>query len=73
MIIDHNQVKKDVLFKIFIIFVVDFHTKYNLLFQIDDEVIKYVMICCVCLGDRSDDTNEIIECDGCGITVHEGI
>ncbi|XP_067614870.1 PHD finger protein 14-like isoform X1 [Eurosta solidaginis] len=29
-------------------------------------------ICCVCLGDRSDDTNEIIECDGCGISVHEG-
>lgn len=26
----------------------------------------------MCLGDRSDDTNEIIECDGCGITVHEG-
>ncbi|RZF46227.1 hypothetical protein LSTR_LSTR010889 [Laodelphax striatellus] len=30
------------------------------------------MICCVCLGDRSDATNEIVECDGCGVTVHEG-
>lgn len=29
-------------------------------------------ICCACLGDRSDDTNEIVECDGCKITVHEG-
>lgn len=30
------------------------------------------MICTVCLGDRSDATNEIIECDSCGVTVHEG-
>lgn len=29
-------------------------------------------ICCACLGERSDDTNEIVECDNCGITVHEG-
>ncbi|KAG5671576.1 hypothetical protein PVAND_001769 [Polypedilum vanderplanki] len=29
-------------------------------------------ICCACLGDRSDDTNEIVECDSCKITVHEG-
>ncbi|XP_059615113.1 PHD finger protein 14 isoform X2 [Phlebotomus argentipes] len=29
-------------------------------------------ICCACLGDRSDDANEIVECDGCGVTVHEG-
>lgn len=29
-------------------------------------------ICCACLGDRSDDTNEIVECDGCGVSVHEG-
>lgn len=29
-------------------------------------------ICCACLGDRSDDSNEIVECDGCGVTVHEG-
>lgn len=28
-------------------------------------------ICCACLGERSDDTNEIVECDGCGLTVHE--
>ncbi|KAK9512080.1 hypothetical protein O3M35_000588 [Rhynocoris fuscipes] len=31
-----------------------------------------IMICTVCLGDRSDATNEIIECDNCGVTVHEG-
>lgn len=29
-------------------------------------------ICCVCLGERSDDSNEIVECDNCGISVHEG-
>lgn len=29
-------------------------------------------ICCACLGDRSDDSNEIVECDNCGISVHEG-
>lgn len=31
-----------------------------------------IPICCACLGERSDDTNEIVECDGCGVTVHEG-
>ncbi|XP_055381245.1 PHD finger protein 14 isoform X2 [Condylostylus longicornis] len=30
------------------------------------------LICCACLGDRSDDSNEIVECDGCGVSVHEG-
>lgn len=29
-------------------------------------------ICCACLSDRSDDTNEIVTCDCCRITVHEG-
>lgn len=29
-------------------------------------------ICGACLGDRSDDSNEIVECDNCGVTVHEG-
>lgn len=42
-------------------------------FQVDEDIIKKILICCVCLGDRSDDANEIIDCDGCGITVHEGI
>jgi hypothetical protein len=28
-------------------------------------------ICSVCLGDQSDEDDEIIECDSCGITVHE--
>ncbi|XP_068140120.1 PHD finger protein 14 isoform X1 [Drosophila tropicalis] len=29
-------------------------------------------MCCVCLGERSDDVNEIVECDSCGVSVHEG-
>lgn len=28
-------------------------------------------ICSVCLGDQSDEDDEIIECDSCGVTVHE--
>lgn len=43
--------------------------------NINDKVnIKLLVkpICCACLGDRSDDINEIVECDGCGVTVHEG-
>ncbi|CAL8142083.1 unnamed protein product [Orchesella dallaii] len=28
-------------------------------------------ICSACLGDKSDDANEIVECDSCGISVHE--
>ncbi|CAI9549159.1 unnamed protein product, partial [Staurois parvus] len=32
----------------------------------------HVLICCVCLGDNSEDADEIIQCDNCGITVHEG-
>lgn len=39
---------------------------------LDDKLTK-VLICCGCLGDRSDDINEIVECDGCGVSVHEGI
>ncbi|XP_060523888.1 PHD finger protein 14 isoform X2 [Cylas formicarius] len=30
-----------------------------------------VLICCGCLGDQSDGINEIVECDSCGVTVHE--
>ncbi|XP_065206479.1 PHD finger protein 14 isoform X2 [Planococcus citri] len=40
--------------------------------EVNEDIIKNTLVCCVCLGDRSDDSNEIIECDGCGITVHEG-
>lgn len=29
-------------------------------------------VCCACLSDRSDDSNEIVTCDSCKITVHEG-
>lgn len=36
------------------------------------EKMAKMLVCCGCLGDRSDDVNEIVECDGCGITVHEG-
>lgn len=32
----------------------------------------HILICCVCLGDNSEDADEIIQCDNCGITVHEG-
>ena len=28
-------------------------------------------ICSVCLGDQSDDDDEVIECDSCGVSVHE--
>jgi len=31
-----------------------------------------VKICGCCLGQNSSDANEIVECDGCGISVHEG-
>ncbi|CAH1126350.1 unnamed protein product [Ceutorhynchus assimilis] len=31
-----------------------------------------LFICCGCLGDHSDGVNEIVECDSCGATVHEG-
>lgn len=30
------------------------------------------LICSVCLEDRSDSVNEVVECDSCGISVHEG-
>lgn len=29
-------------------------------------------MCSVCLGDHSDDLNEIVTCDGCSVSVHEG-
>ncbi|XP_013889299.1 PHD finger protein 14 [Austrofundulus limnaeus] len=32
----------------------------------------HILICCVCLGDNSEDADEIIQCDNCGVTVHEG-
>lgn len=38
-----------------------------------DEKLNKMLICCGCLGDRSDDINEIVECDGCGVSVHEGL
>ncbi|XP_013382872.1 PHD finger protein 14 isoform X3 [Lingula anatina] len=31
-----------------------------------------ICICCVCLGESSDEEDEIVECDGCGVSVHEG-
>jgi len=31
-----------------------------------------VSVCCVCLGDSSAQENEIVECDSCGASVHEG-
>ena len=34
--------------------------------------VSSVKICGCCLGQTSSDANEIVECDGCGISVHEG-
>ncbi|XP_052255626.1 PHD finger protein 14-like isoform X2 [Dreissena polymorpha] len=31
-----------------------------------------VLICCICLGDISEADDEIVECDNCGVAVHEG-
>ncbi|XP_037091106.1 PHD finger protein 14-like [Pollicipes pollicipes] len=36
------------------------------------QAVKRIKICSICLGDRSSDQNEIVECDGCHVTVHEG-
>uniref|UniRef100_A0A2S2QKR8 PHD finger protein n=1 Tax=Sipha flava TaxID=143950 RepID=A0A2S2QKR8_9HEMI len=36
------------------------------------EIIDKIHICSICLGDASDDVNELIDCDECGISVHEG-
>ncbi|XP_014254855.1 PHD finger protein 14 isoform X4 [Cimex lectularius] len=40
--------------------------------QFNSKTALKIMICTVCLGDKSDATNEIIECDNCSVTVHEG-
>jgi hypothetical protein len=31
-----------------------------------------LLVCCICLGDYSEQDNEIVECDSCGASVHEG-
>ncbi|XP_060867719.1 PHD finger protein 14 isoform X1 [Metopolophium dirhodum] len=36
------------------------------------EIVNNIHICSICLGDASDDVNELIDCDECGISVHEG-
>lgn len=36
------------------------------------EIVDKIHICSICLGDASDDVNELIDCDECGISVHEG-
>lgn len=33
--------------------------------------LKKILVCCVCLGDVSRNDDEIVECDSCGISVHE--
>ncbi len=35
-------------------------------------ILLQVKVCGCCLGHFSSDANEIVECDGCGISVHEG-
>ena len=39
-----------------------------------DQLVKQlnIKVCGCCLGTSSSDANEIVECDGCGISVHEG-
>ena len=34
--------------------------------------VENLKVCGCCLGQASSDANEIVECDGCGISVHEG-
>lgn len=34
--------------------------------------VSKIKVCGCCLGESSTDANEIVECDGCGISVHEG-
>lgn len=36
------------------------------------EGIAPMRVCCICLGTHSSDANEVVECDSCGILVHEG-
>lgn len=40
-------------------------------FQVQQARLKKVIVCCVCLGDVSRNDDEIVECDSCGISVHE--
>lgn len=35
------------------------------------EIVDSIRICSICLGDASDDVNELIDCDECAISVHE--
>ena len=35
------------------------------------EIVDNIRICSICLGDASDDANELIDCDECAISVHE--
>eukprot|EP00096_Caligus_rogercresseyi_P007469 TRINITY_DN25332_c0_g1_i1.p1 TRINITY_DN25332_c0_g1~~TRINITY_DN25332_c0_g1_i1.p1 ORF type:complete len:847 (-),score=233.61 TRINITY_DN25332_c0_g1_i1:526-3066(-) len=39
--------------------------------ETDDELLFRFKICACCLGQSSNDANEIVECDGCGVSVHE--
>ena len=36
-----------------------------------ESTLSEVKVCGCCLGSNSNDANEIVECDGCGISVHE--
>ncbi|CAB4059972.1 unnamed protein product [Lepeophtheirus salmonis] len=37
----------------------------------EDALLFKFKVCACCLGTSSNDANEIVECDGCGISVHE--
>ncbi|RZC37061.1 PHD finger protein 14 [Asbolus verrucosus] len=43
---------------------------YFCFFQFNEKDAQ-ILICSGCLGDQSDGINEIVECDSCGVTVHE--
>lgn len=36
------------------------------------EILDKIRICSVCLGDESNYKNKFIDCNECGVSVHEG-
>ncbi|KAJ3640977.1 hypothetical protein Zmor_027508 [Zophobas morio] len=51
--------------------VTDVIQRANLQLSAFNEKDAQILICSGCLGDQSDGINEIVECDNCGVTVHE--
>jgi len=65
---DLMQLKKDISTKELI----SLSEKHKLLSGSGSQGANLVKVCGACLCNSSDDVNEIVECDGCGISVHEG-